>query len=254
MRPLLFLALVSLAGCTVPTTALNDLARARRADEAGQTRAALRLYRAAGQGGSLEAQLYLASLVDRQPSVAARLVSPAPDAAERDVWLRAATATAARRAAQGDAEGHVALGLLAAFGPDRTPGEPASDAALAEARTHFATAARLGEPRAAQMLAATVWMSDGLLAAEPYFRASHAAGNESAAGLLSLIALQRPALERGERAAPGDLSRLDAVGWVRTLREVDPAQAEARLASLRSNAGTAEADSLIGVLGAAGLF
>lgn len=253
---LLLLALAGLTGCAVPTTASNDLARAQRAGSLGHEWTAMRLYRAAGHGGSLEAQMHLANTGARNQSVAARLLTGAPDASEQATWLRAATANAERRAARGEATGHHALGLLAAFGPDRAPGQPASDASYAEARRHFETAVALGDARAAQQLAVLVWMQDGLLASEPYFRASYDAGNAGAGGMLSMIALHRPAIERGEslRDAPGDLSRLDAVGGIRTMREVDPAEAETRLAALRAQAGTAQADSLMRVLGAANLL
>ena len=262
--PLLVAVLAALAGCAVPSTAPRDLARGLQADSLGDTHTAYRLYRAAAHGGSLDAQMHLAgSRESSRWSWVSALVSPYPDAAEKAVWTRTARATAQRLADAGDPEGHLALGHFAYSGPDlMSYGKPGPDS-LALARRHYEAAVALGSRQARQQLAYHVWMSDGLLASESYFRASHAAGNAEAASMLSLIALQRPLLDRGLTSRdmpPGDLSLIDVVGSARVLRDAGDAESlgelNTRVGALREQArvGNAEADSLLTVLGAAGLL
>lgn len=257
------------SGCAVPSTVPRDLARAKEAYSAGHMWTANRLLRAAAHGGSLGAQMELASPYapmsnggGRSISEVDALFSPFPGPRERAVWARTARANAERLAAAGDPDGHLVLGLFSYLGPDLTShGKPGPDS-LAQVRRHYEAAVALGSKRAHTHLAHHVWMSDGLLASEPFFRASVAVGNTADARMLSHIALERPLLERGLRSRdrPGDLSMIDIVGSIRVLRDAGDAESldemNTRVGAMReqARAGNAEADSLLTVLGAAGLL
>lgn len=255
--------LVAVTGCAVPSTVERDLARAQQADSLGHTRTAYRLLRSAAHGGSLEAQWELASSWHGRGGLSglALLASPLPDENERRMWAHTMQATAQRLADADDPDGHVALGMLAYYGPDMShgTGDEVTVAAYADARRHYEAAAELGSRRAAREIAMVVWLQEGLLASEPYFRKSYDAGNRDSAGMLAWITMERPALDRGLRSA-GDLSLLDVVGEVRFLKTVgDPesaAAAERRIRTFReqAQAGNADADSLLRAIDAAGLL
>ena len=159
-----------------------------------------------------------------------------------------------------DPDAHVALGMFYQCGAAFISCGEASPDSVAQARRHYETAVALGSARARQHLAFLAWDTDGLLAAEPYFRASVAAGNEADVEMLALVTRNRPLLARGlnVRDAPGDLSLVDIVGEVRVLRAVGSTRGDStanrRVEQLREQAGNAEADSLLTVLGAAGLL
>lgn len=266
-------ALVVLSGCAVPSTVDRDLARAQHADSLGHDWTAYRLYRAAAHGGSLEAQLRLATSRERLPgpsagtrfvSESAALFSPVPGPRESARWAVEARATAERLAAAGDAQGHEVLGRFGYYGLDlsTSTGDEVSLEAYADARRHYEAAIALGSKRATRELAMIVWFQEGLIASEPYYRQSYNAGNCEDGRMLAMIALSRPYLARGlhPRDVAGDLSQMDYVASHRVMRSLpDPASQhladeEVRGLRERARAGNAESDSLLRAIGAAGLL
>lgn len=233
------------------------------ADSLGHTREAFALFRSAARRGDLDAQMALAqNRGTARRSLSDWLFEPRPSPAEARRWAAAARTTAARLAAAGHAEGHRALGQFAWFGPDLLAYTTDRPLDAPAARQHFEAARAAGSARAAQDLAHLVWQTDGLLASESAFRASLAAGNADAVGMLHVIALNRPALEHGlrPRDTAGRLALVDIVGGTRALREAGGAEgmrrADEQLRALRTQAqaGDAEADSLLQVLAEADLL
>ena len=253
---LLAVLFVGLAGCHAsrlsPEAALQA---AGDADVRGQSREAAALYRRAARAGSLDAAFVLAGRGIDKHTLGDWLFDPRPTHAEARRWEARVRRGATRQIAAGDSSGHLTLAWMAINNGQAT-GDMNPDSA-AVARRHYDAAIALGSRRAIQGRAMLVWMSDGLLAAEPYFRESARAGFAQGAEMGSFVVLNRPLLERGlhPRDAPGDLAQVYVVGSIRFLQSAGfretAAEAEEKTDALRAQAraGNAEADSLLRALG-----
>ncbi len=255
MRVCLALFLAALAGCAGrPTEALLDAAR--EAEHGDDSRAAAGLYRDAAHRGDVGAAMWLAEQgVDKQ-SLDEWLFDPRPTHAEARWWEARVRREAARQVAAGDTSGHLTLGSMAFVHAQTFQGVNRDSAAVA--RRHFDAAVALGSRAALSSRAMLVWMTDGMLAAEPYFRQSAQAGSLMGAHMVSSAIMDRPRLEQGLEYddIPGDWSKQDAVGSIRYLRGAGfpelAAEAEAQVQGFRAQArsGDAVADSIVRALDA----
>ena len=184
------------------------------------------------------------------------LFDPRPTHAEARWWEARVRREAARQIAAGDTTGHLTLGRMAWVNGQMADEGEADSAAFA--RRHFDAAIALGSREAIRDRAMLVMTTDGLLAAEPYFRESARSGFVEGARWASFAINGRPRLEQGldARDAIGDLSKQDEVGSIRYLRSAGfpelAAEAEARTEGFRilARTGDAVADSIVRALDA----
>lgn len=258
-RPLLAaVVLVSIAGCSEVRQSPHETARAAgEASALGQTREAVSLYRDAARRGDVWAQINLGDLGRARRSLGDWMFEPRPSPTEAARWAETANTTAAALVAAGDPQGHLAFASIALFEAQKRQNEGAPAGFLyAAARRHADAAAALGNRDAVLTRAFVVSQTDGLLAAEPFFREAARAGFPQAVSILSIIATNRPLLEQDlrPRDAAGDLTRIDVVAGLRVLQTsglAGPrAEAAEKIQALRDQArtGNAEADSLLRAL------
>ena len=262
MRALLVFCLVALgggalAGCASRSTA-SLLDAAEVAENAGDSRTAAGLYRDAAHRGDTGAAMWLTGRGVDKHSLGDWLFDSRPTHAEARWWEARVRREAARQIAAGDTTGHLTLGALAFTHIHTVHGIDRDSARVA--RRQFDAAAALGSRGALGSRAMLVWMTDGMLAAEPYFRESARAGSAANAHLASMVIMNRPRLEHGPDTAyvPGDWSQQDVVGSIRYLRSAGfpelVTEAEAQIEGFRIQAreGDAVADSIVRALDAPG--
>ncbi len=258
-RSLLAVLLVSaLAGCASSGMSPRETTRAAAvADSLGQRREAVALYRDAARRGEVWAQMHLGESGRERRSLGDWLFEARPTPREAARWATTARKTATERATAGDADGHLALAsILMMDGQRLEHADTSAEDVYASARHHADAAAAGGDRQAILTRAHIVWLADGLLVAEPFFREAAQAGFPQGVTLLSVVVTNRPLLEQGlrPRDAAGDLTRLDVVAGLRVLQTsgmAEPrAEAAEKIAAMRAaaRAGNAEADSLLRAL------
>ncbi len=250
--------LVAVAGCSETRLSPRDTVRAASvADSLGHRREAAALYRDAARRGDVWAQMHLGEQGRERQSLGDWLFEPRPSPSEAARWAETARRTATEGADAGDADGHLALASILMMDAQRLEhADSSAEDVYASARRHADAAAAGGDRQAILTRAHIVWLADGLLAAEPFFREAEQAGFPQAVGMLSLIATNRPLLEQHlrPRDAAGDLSRLDVVAGLRVLQTSGMAgpraEAAEKIAAMRAaaRAGNAQADSLLRAL------